>query len=380
MLITRYLIKNILSITLFVTLTLTMVIWLTQSLRFLELIVNSNAPTGIFLQLVALSLPKFLEVVLPLSLVTAIIFFYNKMASDNELIVMRACGINQTNLAKPAVYIALCVTFTLLSLSMWLAPAAHAKMQYLRQEIKAQYSAFLIQEGVFNNVTDGLTVYVRKQRPNGKLEGLLIHDSRKKDKPPITVMAKNGQLIVTEKAPSVIVYDGSRQQVNEQNNTLTRLNFAQYIIEIEGLKKQVNKRWRKANERSFWELLNPDLNNSLDVKYKKTFVAEAHKRITASLYALSLTMISLACLLVGPFNRRGQSKRILTAVALIIIFEGTSLGLANLAEQYLFAIIMMYALAIFPVLICAFLLTAQGELFRKKLFARQSPSTAEGIS
>src|SRR5262245_33901695 len=99
MLMTRYLMKNLLSATLFVALTLTAVIWLTQSLKLLELVANSDAPPLLFLKLVALSLPKFLEIILPLSLVTAILFVYNKMIMDNELIVLRSCGFDQYAMA-----------------------------------------------------------------------------------------------------------------------------------------------------------------------------------------------------------------------------------------------------------------------------------------
>ncbi len=44
MLVTRYLFKNLLTATLFVALTLTLVVWLTQSLKLLELVANSDAP------------------------------------------------------------------------------------------------------------------------------------------------------------------------------------------------------------------------------------------------------------------------------------------------------------------------------------------------
>src|SRR5690606_33954161 len=72
MLTTRYLIKNLLSSTVFIALTLTMVIWLTLSLKILELVANSDAPASLFVKLVALSLPRFLEIILPLSLVAAV--------------------------------------------------------------------------------------------------------------------------------------------------------------------------------------------------------------------------------------------------------------------------------------------------------------------
>lgn len=366
MLITRYLFKTLAAVTFFVAITLTSVIWLTQSMRFLELIVNSGAPAGIFMQLVFLSLPKFLEVILPLALLTAIIFIYNKLISDNELIILRACGFNQAKLAQPALILSGFLMAFLLLLSMWMSPYAHAKMQHLRQVIKAEYSSFLIQEGVFNNFGN-MTVYASKQDRDGGLHGLLLHDHRDKSVPPITIMAERGRIIMAEDGPNVIVYDGSRQQRNAQNGTLTRLNFDEYLIKITDYQRKVRLRWKKADERSLSELLNPDLSDKRNVASQDAFRAEIHKRIIMPINTFSLSFIALVCLLFGPFNRRGQTKRILTAVMIVIIFQGLSLSLTSLATKHWFFIITMYLTAFLPIILGFTLLSPQGENMRHRL-------------
>lgn len=380
MIITRYLMHHIFKTSAFVALVLTMVIWLTQSLHFLELIVSSNAPAGIFLQMIFLSLPKFLEIILPVALMSGILFTYNRMTTDNELIVMRACGVNQTTLAGPAIIIAMLVTAVLLLFSLWLSPVAHTSMQHTRQVIKAEYSSFLLREGVFNNVGKGLTVYLKNRLPNGELEGLLIHDARDTSQPPVTVTAKRGIMIMSDDTPSVIVYDGSRQQLDSKSNALSRLDFQQYKIEITGLKKEARKRWKKPNERTFSELLNPNMDNSVDAANKQKFIIEAHKRLTTPFYALSFTFIALSCLLVGSFNRRGQTRRILIAIILLVLLQSASLGVVNLARKYSFAIILMYILSIAPVLFGSFMLTQRGEKLRRRFYALISKPYKEASS
>src|ERR1700742_2494463 len=129
MLVTRYLFKNLCNATIFIALTLTLVIWLTQSLKLLELVANSDAPPSMFLRLVALTLPKFLEIILPLSLVIAVLFTYNRLIMDNEVIVMRACGVDQYALARPAVGLAICTSILLMFISAWLSPRCVAEVQ-----------------------------------------------------------------------------------------------------------------------------------------------------------------------------------------------------------------------------------------------------------
>ncbi|TVQ81943.1 MAG: LptF/LptG family permease, partial [Micavibrio sp.] len=151
---TRYITKNILMSALFVLLILLAVIWLTQSLRFLELIVNSNAPVSLFMKMIALSLPRFPEIIIPVALVAAVIFSYNRMMMDSEIVVMRSAGISPRRLAVPALVVAGLSVFVMLLFSAWLSPAARAEMQDLRQVIRAEFSTFLLKEGVFNPVGD----------------------------------------------------------------------------------------------------------------------------------------------------------------------------------------------------------------------------------
>ena len=65
--ITRYILGQLVTATIFVTLALTFAIWLTQSLRLIDYIVNRGLPASTFLTFVGLLLPSFLGVVLPVA-------------------------------------------------------------------------------------------------------------------------------------------------------------------------------------------------------------------------------------------------------------------------------------------------------------------------
>lgn len=361
MLINRYLIRYLLVATLFVTVVLTAIIWLTQSLRFLELIVNASAPVKAFMTLILLSLPKFIEVILPIALMAAVLFTYNRMIMDNELVVMRASGVSQRRLARPALTLAWIVTLILLAFGTWLSPTAHNKMQVLRKSLKTEYSTLLLREGIFNTVGDDLMVYIRERAPNGELRGIMIHDARDKDEEPSTITAQRGIMVVTETGdPQVIVYDGVRQQLSPDTGAVSRLNFQQYTIEVQNLKGPVPTRWREPDERNLIELLRPPVTER-DIRYHGRFVAEAHKRLTAPFLTVAFTLVALISLLMGPFNRHGQSRRILAAIFAVIILEGAVLGLGSLSVQHYIFIPFMYAAVILPIVLGYFLLSSKSE-------------------
>ncbi len=81
---------------------LTSIIWLSKSLRFVEMIVNRGLGASTFVYMTMLLLPNFLTVILPIALFAVVVFVYSKMVTDRELVVMRAAGVGQFGLAKPA--------------------------------------------------------------------------------------------------------------------------------------------------------------------------------------------------------------------------------------------------------------------------------------
>ena len=67
--------------------------WLIESLKFFELAINGGAPLQpCSCEMVMLAMPPIVAVVLPIIFFVVIIFVYNKMTAESELIVLRALG------------------------------------------------------------------------------------------------------------------------------------------------------------------------------------------------------------------------------------------------------------------------------------------------
>ena len=86
----RYIIGQLFWCFVLVAISLTCVVWLTQSLRYVEMIVNRGLSAPVFIYFTMLLLPTFFAMILPIALFTGAIFTYNKMIMDNELVVLRA--------------------------------------------------------------------------------------------------------------------------------------------------------------------------------------------------------------------------------------------------------------------------------------------------
>src|SRR5580698_9289714 len=89
-----YLLRQLIVAFLFAAVAVTFVILFTQSFRMLSLVIDNSSTMFFFVRLMALSVPTFLPLVLPLGLGVAVLFVYHKLAVDSELVVMRAAGIS----------------------------------------------------------------------------------------------------------------------------------------------------------------------------------------------------------------------------------------------------------------------------------------------
>lgn len=326
---TRYILRQLLGPMIFVTLVLTGIVWLTQSLRLVELIVNRGLSAGGFFHLTVLLLPSFLAVILPIALFVSVLYVYARLESESELVVMRSTGLSQWNLAKPALYLAGAVVVVGYSVVLYFQPAGFRAFKELQFDIRGDFAAVLLQEGAFTTLAEGVTVYIRARESNGELRGILVHENRDKRRP-VTMMAEKGALLRTGEGPRFVLFNGNRQEVDVSDVGLSILHFERYAIDLANYEASGGPRWREPGERFLSELFNPGTGLD-DVNNAKRMRAEAHRRLTAPLYGLAYVLIALGAILSGEFNRRGRWQRIALAAGFAIVVQVISLGLPSLA-------------------------------------------------
>ncbi|MBI5165680.1 MAG: LPS export ABC transporter permease LptF [Magnetospirillum sp.] len=365
--VTRYVLRQLTVGMIFVSAALACVLWLTQSLRFVEMIVNKGLSIGTFLLLTLLLMPSFLVVILPISLFAVVLFTYNKLNADRELVVLRASGLSHWALARPALILALVATVVGWLLTLWGIPGAVRSFREMQWSIRNDITSVLLQEGVFNKFGEGLTIYVRERNASGELLGILVHDKRTLARP-VTVMAERGALVYTENGPRVLMVNGNRQQVTMGSGRLSVLYFDSYTIDFDAANDPKEKRFRDQREWTNIDLAHADERELGSSEYRRAIV-ELHQRITSPLYNLGFAMIALASLLPSGFNRRGQIREITIAVTAMVAAEAAALGAANLSTAKLIFVPTMYLMALLPIVAGTWLL-----LGRKPFRRRRPPS------
>jgi len=351
----RYIQKQLLGPFLVVLLGLTGVVWLTQSLRFIDLIVNKGLSIGLFLSFTAMLMPSVIGIILPIALFIATAHTYHRLIADSEIVALRAAGLSNLGLAAPAVGAGVLAMVVVYAINLYFMPAGFRMFKDMQFEIRNSYASVLLQEGVFNTPVEGLTIYVRAREPGGELSGILVHDSRDPAQPS-TVMAERGMLVRTNDGARFVLLNGNRQQIDVRDGQLAMLYFDSYAFDFGADSAFSPIRFREAKERYLDELLWPT--DVEEDRHRREFAAEAHRRLVSPLFAVVLTLIAAAALLPGEFNRRGQAGRIVAAVAGAVSFLAVTYGLNSALVRSPWAVPIYYAAVAGVGIGCLYLLSA----------------------
>jgi lipopolysaccharide export system permease protein len=175
--------------------------------------------------------------------------------------------------------------------------------------------------------------------------------------------------VTDDNGQQVVVYDGTRQEYNPATGALSRLDFQRYSLDLPEA-GPVRQRWKEPDERTLIELLRPDEQSRNNAKTMREFRTEAHRRFVTPFLAITYTLISLCCLLLGPIDRRGLGWRIVAASGTVILLQGLYLVSYNLAKESLSGLVLMYMLVFAPLVLSYYLLSPQSETFRARLRLR----------
>ncbi|KXV34041.1 transporter [Gluconobacter thailandicus] len=331
-------------------------IWLTQSLHFVSMIVQHGLSLRVFLQLTSLMLPSFVAVILPITTFLVVLFTYQRMSGDRELTVMRAAGLSPLELARPGMICGAASVVLCYVLTLWLAPVSYHAFHRYEFQIRNQMAAFLLQDGVFTKVSGDMTVYVRSRDANGLLHGVLVEDDRDPDAH-TTILAERGTIVTVNDKPRVVLYNGSREEIDRHTGRLNVLTFGRNTIDLAS-SRQNNHEERDAAEMPLHELFHPNP-TEVSERDRGKFAVEGWHRLTAPLTVLSFAMIGLVAVLRGAFSRHGNITRPMTAILTVVGLQALTLMLQNLAGRNLALVPLIWAVAILPSLICAALLFAE---------------------
>lgn len=345
MILKRYIFSQLFFLTCLITVVLTGAIWLTQSLRFVDIIVTRGVSFGTFLSFIFFLLPNLITLALPIAFLMGVLMVYNKLITDHELVVMRTSGCSDLFLMHPLLTLASLLVIFLYGLTLYFLPLSFQKFREMELRLRHHYSSALIRPGEFT-AFGNVMIYVQQRTPDGALNGILLYDGRD-PKHEVTITAEKGLILDEEEDVQFVLIKGTRQEMDRPHARPSFLKFDQYVLRLQPPQKAA-QRELKPYEMTLSQLFYP--RHDLPLFMREKMRSEGHQRLISPLYTLSFGVIAALFLLRARNRRGGHPMALLGSIIACALLQGGSLILLQHTAELSFAVLGAYGLVLSPLL------------------------------
>jgi lipopolysaccharide export system permease protein len=379
----RYVFRIVASATVAVLVGLTAVIWITQSLKELDLVTGKGQTIIVFLLVTLTTLPALIAGIAPVALFAATLYTLNRLNGDSELIVMSAAGVAPFRLLKPFVALTVLVTLLVGWMTMSVIPDSYKTLRDLITRVRADFVANIVKEGQFAQLDAGITFHYR-ERQGQTLIGIFLQDRRDDAKTAIYI-AERGQAVEVDGMSLLLLERGTVQRQSPNSRDSSIVAFDRYAVNLAmlggdadaeggGGTESGGKIVYKPRERPLTALLFADKNEGYYKLQAGRFRAELHNRLSAPLYPIAFVLIAFAALGDAKTTRQGRGFAIQMAVLCVSATRliGYAAWTASVRSPY--AVPFMYLLPIAASLVSIWLI-----LYGHRLRPIAAPLASEAL-
>jgi LPS export ABC transporter permease LptF/LPS export ABC transporter permease LptG len=210
----RYIVREMVAPSGIGLLVFTFVLLIDQIPRLLAVLVARSADFATILRVFLNLLPSILAVTIPMAFLLGVLLAFGRMASDSEIVALRAVGVSPTRLLTPVMMLAAvmtAVTFYVNAVALPAANQAHRELVFSLVVSKARTD---VKPRTFTDslLPGQMMLYVQDIEPDtGRWKNLLIHDTRDVREPKL-ILARTGELVVDKERQIVRVELGPGSQ------------------------------------------------------------------------------------------------------------------------------------------------------------------------
>jgi lipopolysaccharide export system permease protein len=312
MIILRYLTREVLQTTVAVTIVLVVIIMSGRFVKYLSEAASGKFDPAVLFSIMYYRLPGFLELIIPLGFMVAIIMAYGRLYAEHEMTVLSSCGMSQSRLLAytfvPGIIVAIVVGLC----SLYLTPLGLQKAGQIFEQQKNRNELDIVKPGRFQVSRTGKVVtYIEAQGKALELNGVFVASTGvAKDEPIITIKSESAQRLNHE------VYQQRYLQLNNGVRYQGRPGAVNYrVTHFEALGQHL----AEAEDTSFTPnkiSSKPTLELWSDTDAEKQAALQA--RISAPLIIFIITILAVAMSYTTP--RRGRYVMLFPAIIIYLVY------------------------------------------------------------
>ena len=231
-LIFRKLYTNINLFFLISTISISLIIWITQAVNFLDLVSEDGHALKIYFMYTLYNFPKIISRILLFIFFISLFYVLLKYEEKNELLLFWINGIGKKEFARKLIKFSLIYLLLQLILSSIIVPYSNNKAKSFVRQSNVDYLGSIITEQKFTDAVKDLTIFIGKKE-NNLLYDVFLKDRLSENKFQI-VSAKEGEITNYDNKNYLILYNGKivdhdSGSINNFSFEKTQINLSKYM-------------------------------------------------------------------------------------------------------------------------------------------------------
>ena len=305
----RYLLREAAMSWLAVTAVLLGIMLSTRFARFLAEAAAGELPRDVLFKVVGLSSLQYLVILIPVSLLLAVMLSLGRMYKDHEITAMTSCGVGIAGLYRPFVGLAVILALVTGALALQIGPWAGRQADYLVKDARrlVQYTPF--EAGQFKEVAGGRAVFYTAQvdERGANLGSVFVHVAEPQYSGLITASSGTQTVDPETGEREVILKDGYRYVGEAGRADFEIAEFGEYGTRVTPPDFIYTSAKRKVvDSRSLLE--SDDLEDQAELQW----------RIAAPVTVLLLVLLAVPLAYTSP--RQGRYGSLAAGVLIYIIY------------------------------------------------------------
>ncbi|OGF97724.1 MAG: hypothetical protein A2Z06_04815 [Candidatus Glassbacteria bacterium RBG_16_58_8] len=216
-----------------------------QVVLLFDKIVGKGLHWSVILEVFGLCIPFILATAMPMAVLMSTLWAFGRLSSDNEIMAMKASGINLPAIILPLLLASLLLTLVMAWFNNTILPDSNYRLRSILLDISYQKPAIEIKEGILMDDLSGYSLLVQRiDRHNSRLYDITIYDNSSEGAPR-TIVAEEGELSFSENRRDLILRleDGEIHLVDPENlRNYQRVAFRTQTIVIKDVGGEFQKR------------------------------------------------------------------------------------------------------------------------------------------
>lgn len=290
-----YVFKEIVEILLLSLTVLTFIMVIGRIGQITDLIINKGVEIKDIVLLIVYSSPPYLTFTLPMSFLLSTIVVLGRLSTENEILAIKAHGINLKSLYIPVAILGIAITLFGILNTLLLLPNSGDLFRKTLINIVKKGITIEDREGIFNDTIPGIVIYVDKvDNDNKRLRGILVSDDRDKEIKQ-TITAKRGIINFDPVTMDLnfILEDGNIHRWERKKDVYRNLYFKEYLFSI-NLEKNIPQNVplrKRPHEMDIKDLKKAMINKSALDRYELTL--EIYKKFSIPLSCISFIFLAV---------------------------------------------------------------------------------------